>query len=140
VEVLGSRTVAGGRRVHFRIMASGPVESVRLHTTREALRVTDMVLDGRVLQDGDSTSSQYAPKYHMGTDGTLLVYTGMPVTGIDVECTISAAEPLPLLVTVTRSGLPPLEHGAMMTPRPNDLVAKPFIPTDVSIVAKTFRI
>ncbi len=139
LEILGSRQVAGGRRVHFRITASGPVETVSLHASREALRITNMVLDGRALQDGDSTSSPYAPKYRMGADGTVLVYTGMPVTGIDVECTVNAAEPLALRVTVTRSGLPPLEHGAMSL-RTNDLISKPFIPTDVSIVARTFRI
>ena len=61
------------------------------------------------------------------------------MTGIDIECTIDAAEPLSLLVSVTRTGLPPL-RGGVMTPRTNSFVSKPFVPTDVSIVAKTFRI
>jgi hypothetical protein len=140
VELLGSRKVAGGRRVHFRITAEGPVELVSLRTAREGLHLTDMVLDGRPLEQSDSTTSPYAPKYRIGADGTILNYFGMPVTGIEVECTIDAAGPLLVLVSVTRSGLPPLKPGVTVPMRPNGFVAKPFIPTDVSIVAKTFRI
>ena len=139
IEMLSSGKVTGGRRVHFRITASGPVERVSFHVARAGLRITDMVLDGRALPGGDSSSSQYAPKYRIGADGLILSYWGMPVTGIDVECTIDAAEQLSLLVSVTRSGLPPLKNGVMI-PRTNAFVAKPFVPTDVSIVTKTFRI
>lgn len=140
VELLSSRKVAGGRRVHFRITAAGPVELVSLHTAREGLHLTDMVLDGRPLRRSDSTTSRYAPRYRIGTDGTILHYFGMPVTGIDVEWTIDATEPLLLSVSVMRSGLPPLKPGVMMPVRTNGFVSKPFIPTDVSIVVKTFRI
>jgi len=139
IEMLSSGEVTGGRRVHFRITASGPVERISFHLARAGVRISDMVLDGRALQNGDSTSSPYAPKYRIGADGTVLHYWGMPVTGIDIECTIDAAEPLSLLVSVTRTGLPPL-RGGVMTPRTNSFVSKPFVPTDVSIVAKTFRI
>lgn len=139
VEFLGSQAVSGGRRVHFRITASGPVEKVALHSDRKGLQVTGMVLDGRALEDGDSTSSPYAPKYRVGPDGTLLVYYGMPKAGIDVECTLNSTDPVPVQLSVTRSGLPSLKRGPLM-PRTNSFVAKPFIPTDVSIVTRLFRI
>lgn len=139
LEMLSSGKVTGGRRVHFRITASGAVERVALHIDRAGVRISDMVLDGRALQNSDSTSSPYAPKYRVGTDGAVLFYSGMPVAGIDVECTIDAAEPLSLVVSVTRNGLPPLKN-QVMVPRSNGFVSKPFVPTDVSIVTKTFRI
>ncbi len=138
LEMLSSAKVARGRRVHFRITAAGPVERVTFHA-RTGVRISDMVLDGRALPNADSASSPYAPRYRVGKDGTLLFYAGMPVSGIDIECTIDAAEPLSLLVSVTRQGLPPLK-GGVMTPRTNGFVSKPFVPTDASIVVKTFRI
>lgn len=139
MEVLSSRAVPGGRRVHFRVTASGPVETVMLRSVHPGLHVTDMVLDGRPLQSADSTSSPYLPRYRMGADGTILFYYGMPSTGIDVECTVDAVEPLAMMVVVTRSGLPLLGRRPMV-PRTNDFVSKPFIPTDVSVVAKTVRL
>lgn len=139
VEVLGSRPVAGGRRVHFRITAPGPVETITLHLERGGIHITGMTLDGRVLPDADSTTSEYAPRYRIGGDGTVLLYHGMPAGGIEMECTIDTPEPVSLQLQVRRSGLPPLASGPL-TPRTNGYVAKPFLPTDVSIVSRTFRI
>ncbi len=139
VEVLSSRAIAGGRRVHFRITASGPVETVMLRSVRPGLHVTNMVLDGRPLQSADSASSPYLPRYRMGAEGTILLYYGMPSTGIDVECTFDVVEPLSVMVLVTRSGLPLLGREPMR-PRTNAFVSKPFIPTDVTVVAKTVRL
>jgi hypothetical protein len=139
VELLSNHAVPGGHRVHFRISAAGPVETVTLTAQRADLRISDLVLDGRALQPGDSTTSPYLPRYRIGPGGSVLLYYGMPTTGIDVECTFGGVEPVSLAISVARSGLPSLRSGPI-TPRSNGFISKPFIPTDVSIVTKTFRL
>lgn len=138
VQVVDDHPVAGGRRLHLHIGASGRVESWRIFAEDSTLRIRDVILDGRALPPA-TPGQEYAPTYREGPGGLLLLYEGMPAPGADLTFTVATTAPLVLRVEVTRDGLPSGPHGAL-EPRSASLVAKPFLRTDVSIVSKRFRL
>ncbi|HEY8062380.1 MAG TPA: hypothetical protein VID74_06265, partial [Gemmatimonadales bacterium] len=130
VQVLQQDAVAGGQRIHLHIRRSGAGEEVALYTDRSSA-VSDVTVNGRVLADG--TGDRYAPRYHVGQNGTVLRYFGVPEDGVDLWFTLRSPEPVDLRVVTAVEGLP--DRG--LPARPAYLMSKPFVPTDVTVRAET---
>jgi hypothetical protein len=133
VQVLQQDAVAGGQRIHLHIRRSGASEEVALYTDRSSA-VSDVTVNGRVLADG--TGDRYAPRYHVGRHGAVLRYFGVPEDGVDLWFTLRSAGPVTLHVVTTIEGLPDRE----LPGRPAWLMSKPFVPTDVTIIAETLKL
>jgi hypothetical protein len=131
VEVLEDVAVAEGRRVHIRVAPSGVGEFLALHAD-SAATVTQMTINGRALPDGHG--ERYRPQYHIGAGGTVLRYFGVPEEGVDLKFMITADGPIAVRVITGVEGLPNTPAGPL-PPRPTEMMSKPFVPTDVTIMS-----
>ena len=131
VQVLENLVVADGHRVHIRVVQPGTGEFMGLHAD-SAATVTRMTINGRALPDG--SDDRYRPQYHMGTSGTLLRFYGVPEEGVDLWFTIRASGPITIRVVTGAAGLPTTPSGPL-PPRPAEMMSKPFVPTDMTMVS-----
>jgi hypothetical protein len=136
VQVLENRSVDGGRQVHLRVAQLSAGEFVELYSDSSAT-VTGMTINGRVLQDG--SGDKYTAQYHMGSDHAVLHYYGAPEEGIELRFTIKDHTPAALRVVVGVEGLPSTATGPL-PPRPPEMMAKPFVPTDMTITGWTITL
>jgi hypothetical protein len=135
VQVLENLAVDGGRRIHLRVAQSGVGEFAALYSDSGAT-VTGMTINGRVLPDG--TGDKYRAQYHMGAAGVILQYNGVPEEGVDLRFTITTDKAVAIRVVTGVEGLPGTTTGPL-PPRPVEMMAKPFVPTDMTITGWTIR-
>ena len=132
VTVLADQSTPDGRRVHLHVARSGTGEFVAMYAD-SSIAISRMAINGRSLPDGDGTD-RYASRYHVGTDGTVLRYFGVPEEGVDLWFTVGGDEHVTVRVVTATEGLPPI------SPRPPDLMSKPFVPTDMTIFGWAVRL
>ncbi|HEX3928931.1 MAG TPA: M28 family peptidase [Gemmatimonadales bacterium] len=135
-QVLSSAATSDGRRIHLRVGRMGGAQELLLVAEDSSVRVTDVVLNGRVLSD--STGDRYAPDYHTSANGTVLTWFGVPPQGIDMWLTVHAATLVPFRIAVTSEGFPDVPNAP--SPRLPAFMSKPFVPTDVTIVERTITL
>ena len=136
IEALGSEPVPGGRRVHLHVARSGDGEFLALYAD-SSTRVSHVAINGRALMDG--RDDRYRPEYHAGRDGTILRYFGVPEDGVDLWFTVEGEEPVRVGLITAIEGLPPAQTGPLPD-RPGTIVSKPFVPTDMTIVARALKL
>ena len=136
VQVVASQPVDGGRQVHLRIAHAGVGQLVALYVDSGVV-VREMTINGRLLAEGQD--DRYLPQYHMGRDGTVLRYYGVPVDGIDLRFTIRSAAETGVRIVSAIQGLPDGPGGAIPS-RPTSMMSKPFVPTDMTITGWTIRL
>ncbi len=136
VQVLEDLAVDGGHQVHLRVSQSGAGEFATLYSVGIAT-VTGMTINGRALPDG--SGDKYQAQYHMGADRAILHYYGVPEEGVELRFTIRSAGPIALRVVTGVEGLPGTATGPL-PPRPPAMMAKPFVPTDMTITGWTITL
>ncbi|MGH7593500.1 MAG: M20/M25/M40 family metallo-hydrolase [Gemmatimonadales bacterium] len=132
VRIIEQHDAIGGRRLHLHVDRSGDGEAVSLFLDGIGV-ASNVTIDGRVLRD--STGSRYSPTYHMGSDGAILRYFGVPDDGVDLWFTITAPGATRLRVMTATEGVPATAIGPL-PPRPANLMSKPFVLTDMTIVTR----
>jgi hypothetical protein len=136
VQILENVSVDGGHQIHLHLSRSGIGEFAELYSDSGST-VTGMTINGRVLPDG--SDDKYKAEYHMGADRAILHYYGVPEEGIDLRFTIAGHTPAALRVVTGVEGLPGTVTGPL-PPRPPEMMAKPFVPTDMTITGWTIRL
>lgn len=136
IRIVAIQPVPGGRWVHLHVAQSGDGEELALYADGTTT-ITDVTINGRSLPDG--RKDRYRGEYHMGAHGTILRYFGVPEDGVDLQFTIRSTAPAPVRITTAIAGLPSAAGGPL-PPRPPNLMSKPFVPTDVTIVKRTVRL
>lgn len=120
------------REIHLHLPRSGSGEIVSI-SCPVGLVVTSMMINGRTLSSG--TSDRYHPGYPLTSDGRLLSYYGVPPEGVDLRFTVRQRTPVTLRIETGIEGFP-----VTLPPRPANLMSKPFIGTDMTMVERTITI
>lgn len=133
VDAIGAPAVtvsdlADGRDVHVEIPRTGSGEILHL-TGLTGMPIANVSINGRALpvSDGDRYHAGYPPP----ANGNLLTYYGVPPEGVDFRFTVSGHAPVTLRIETAVEGLP-----GPLRPRPDFLMSKPFIATDMTIVER----
>ena len=130
VQVLADKPGLDGRRVHLHVARTGVGEMLSI-LADSGVRVHGMMINGRSLPDG--SGDRYSPRYHPGSDGTVLRYFGVPEDGVDLRFTLAPGLTALRVVSATE-GLP------VARPRPPTMMSKPFVPTDMTVVSWTLKL
>ncbi|HVH11504.1 MAG TPA: hypothetical protein VM759_00560 [Longimicrobium sp.] len=129
VAILSDSAVENGRRIRLRITSPRGAERLGLNV-EEAVPVGEVEVNGRApARPGPFTG---------GAGQRVVGYHAVPPEGIEVAFTVRSTEPITLRVTDTSYGLPDIPGG--ISPRPEGMMSKPFILTDVTMASRTLRI
>jgi hypothetical protein len=79
------------------------------------------------------------PQYHVGPDGALLHYYGVPEEGIDLWFTITMTRSNAIRVMTAVEGLPGTTAGPL-PPRAAGMMSKPFVATDMTMISWLVKI
>jgi hypothetical protein len=132
--VISSSVVPGGRRVRVRITSPRGAERM-IAVVEDSVAVGDVEVNGlrATVPPGAEPNRWVAnPRYR------ILTYYAVPPEGIDLAFTVRSAAPVSLRLTDTSYGLPAVPGG--VRPRPDWMMSKPFVLTDVTLLTKRVRI
>jgi hypothetical protein len=132
IQLISNDSVMGGRRIQLHIARIGSGQTTGIYTDAGTV-VKEMSINGRSLRNGND--DRYSPSYHIGPDGAVLRYFGVPEEGIDLQFTINGALPPTLRVVNGAEGLP-----AGIASRPQENMSKPFVATDMTFSLWTVKL
>jgi hypothetical protein len=131
--VLSDSVVPGGRRIRLRITSPRGAQ-------RMAAVVEDSVAVGDVEVNGMRAPVRPGAEPNRWTaepTQRILTYYAVPPEGIELAFTVRSAAPVRLRLTDTSYGLPAVPT---VRPRPEWMMSKPFVLTDVTLLTRRVRI
>lgn len=132
VTVVADTPVAAGRRLTLRVASPQGAQRTSVFLL-DRLQAADVEVNGRRMDDAPPG------RLHPVAGGRLLTYYAAPPEGFELRFTVQPADSVPLRVTESRYGLPALP-GASVRPRPEWMMSKPFITTDMTVVTRKIRL
>jgi hypothetical protein len=128
VEVLAEEAVPAGRRLRLRIVGAQRSERVALLLEQPGVAIADVELEGRSLAG-----------HRVDWRGTVLLYFAPPADGFEIAFTVASPEPVAFRIVDTVHALPTVP-GTAFRPRAPEMMSKPFVPTDATIVQRVVRL
>ena len=131
--VISDGVVPGGRRVRLRITSPRGAQRMAA-TVEDSVAVGDVEVNGMRPPVRPSTPPN---RWIADANQRILTYYAVPPEGIELAFTVRSAAPVRVRLTDTSYGLPPLPN---VRPRPDWMMSKPFVLTDVTLLTRRVRI